>query len=70
MSMVTCEEDARRKSNPLECSGIGVVIEHSDDSEAGGDTAEQEYEVVIGHRRVATARKADLETSCCPRARP
>jgi hypothetical protein len=37
-------------------------IERSDDSKAGGDTADHEYEVVIGHRRVATARKAGLDT--------
>ena len=37
-------------------------IDHESDSGASTDTAEQEYEVVIGHRRVATARKAGLET--------
>ena len=37
-------------------------INYDSDSGASADTAEDAYEVVIGHRRVATARKAGLET--------
>jgi hypothetical protein len=37
-------------------------IEHESDDGMSTATAEQEYEVVIGHRRIATARKAGLET--------
>ena len=37
-------------------------IEHDSDGGASANTAEDAYEVVIGHRRVATARKAGLET--------
>ena len=37
-------------------------IEHDSDGGASANTAEDAYEVVIGHRRVATARKADLGT--------